>query len=104
MKAMKIKIQKDALCGAVPIRAGEYWVALRDETREIALIGQGKDVLIPAIRRSPRGKGKTTSIQFYSGGGTSWSLIVSSPQHGEWLALIDYDEKAALKAAAKPAK
>lgn len=98
---MKIKISRDAVCGAIPIRAGEYWVALRDDTREIALIGQGKDLLIPAVRRSPRGKGKTTSVQFYSGGGTSWSLVISSPQQGEWLALIEYDEKAVVAATEK---
>ena len=86
---MKIKISRQGVCGKAIIPPGEYWVSLRSESQEIALAGKGKDILLPAVRRSQKGKGRATAIQFYCGGGTCWSLVVSSPQVGEWISLID---------------
>ena len=90
---MKIKIAKEATCGPAHILPGEYWVALRHETREIALVSKGKDILLPATRRMPKGRGRTTIINFYCGGGSTWTLSVSSPTAGEWVAFVDYGKK-----------
>jgi hypothetical protein len=35
-------------------------------------------------------KTKTTSISFYSGGGRTWTLMVTTPKYGEWVTFIDY--------------
>jgi hypothetical protein len=90
---MKIKIKSDATCGKVFIPTGEYWVAFNPDARSIALVAGGKNLVIPAVRRRATVKVRITTVQFYCGGGTQWSLVVDTPKHGQWLALIEYARK-----------
>ncbi len=90
---MKIHIPRDAVAGKVGIPSGDYMVNLESETSQIALIGGGKGFKIPATRRRNKSKSKTIQVTFYSGGGNLWSLIVSTPKHGEWVALIELEKK-----------
>jgi hypothetical protein len=87
---VRIKVPNNATCGNVPIPANEYWVSLNSDAGEIALSAGGKDIRIKATRRRANVNAKTTSVQFYSGGGKVWSLIIVVPKGGEWLALIEY--------------
>jgi hypothetical protein len=87
---MRIAILKKAISGGVMIPPGEYWVHLRPDTQEIALLAHGMDLAIPATRRSHRTRARNEAVMFYSSGGTIWSLIVMVPKLGEWIALIDY--------------
>ena len=89
---MKISLTKDALSGDVPIPRGEYWVSLQSETRTIVLAGQGKDYKIPALRRRAKVNAKTAQVQFYSGGGPTWSIVIVAPKHGEWIASVTYKD------------
>jgi hypothetical protein len=86
---MKIQLNKNAVCGKVFIPKGEYLVALQAEAGVFSLTGAGLDIKIPATRRRMDSKTKTTSVNFYSGGGTTWSLIVNTPKFGEWIAMMD---------------
>lgn len=88
---MRIRIPKEAVCGEVEIGSGEYWVALRHETKQVALVAGGRDLLIPATRRRNRSKTKTLSIQYFTGGGSTWSLVILDPKHGEWVSFISYN-------------
>jgi hypothetical protein len=87
---MKIQIKNDAVSGKVVIPKGEYWVSLNNEAQQIFLTAGGKDLKIPATKRRSTAKTKTTTVVFYSGGGTTWSLVVNTPKHGEWVAFIEY--------------
>ena len=87
---MKIKLKEEASAGNVVIPAGEYSVALLSEMQQINLVGGGKDYKIPAIRRRGTAKTRSTTVSFYSGGGKSWSLLIQTPKHGEWIASIEY--------------
>ena len=87
---MKINVKGNAQSGTVFIPAGEYLVALAADSQQIKLTGRGIDIKLPAIRRRTTAKTRVTSITFYSGGGTTWSLVVSTPKQGEWLAMVDY--------------
>jgi hypothetical protein len=87
---MKIHLIKDAECGKVIIPRGDYMVSLRSESGEICLSGGGKDFRLPAKKRRIKVKTKTTSISFYSGGGRTWTLMVTTPKYGEWVTFIDY--------------
>ena len=88
---MKIQISRDAHCGKLAIPKGDYWVSMLTDGGEISFVGGGKDYKIPAKKRRATVKSKTTQISFYSGGGRIWSLVVSTPKFGEWIALIEYD-------------
>ena len=91
---MKIQISRDAHCGKLNIPKGDYWVSMLSESGEISLVGGGKDYKCPAKKRRATVKSKTTQIAFYSGGGRIWSLVVSTPKFGEWIALIEYSTDA----------
>jgi uncharacterized membrane protein len=87
---MRIRITKNAQCGTVQLPANEYWVSLNAEAGEICLSATGKDVRIKALKRKSAVKTKTTSVQFFSGGGKTWSLVFVNPKAGEWVAFIEY--------------
>ncbi len=87
---MKISVSRDAQCGTTQIPKGDYWVSLRSEASEFNLAGQGKDIKIPAKKRRAKVMTKTTSVAFYSGGGRTWSLVVTTPKFGEWVAFLEY--------------
>lgn len=87
---MKIKVPQNAVCGQVPIIPGEYWVSLNAECGEMTLSARGQDIRVKATKRRSVTHAKITTIQFYSGGGKQWSLVVVTPKQGEWVAFIDY--------------
>ncbi|MEO5970197.1 MAG: hypothetical protein ABIQ95_09745 [Bdellovibrionia bacterium] len=89
---MRLKIAKAAQCGNVIIPANDYWVSLNAEAGEILLSAGGKDIRLKALRRRSTAKTKTTSVQFFSGGGRTWSLVFLAPKFGEWVAFIDFTE------------
>ncbi len=90
---MKITITRDATCAKVAVPAGEYLVALATDTQQMVLTGGGKQFKVPAIRRRSSAKTRVTTVTFYSGGGTSWSLVVSTPKFGEWIAMMELEKK-----------
>jgi hypothetical protein len=87
---VKIQISRDAQSGTTLIPKGDYWVSLRSEASEFNLAGQGKDIKIPAKRRRTKVECKTTQVAFYCGGGRTWSLVVTAPKLGEWVAFLEY--------------
>ncbi len=89
---MKITLKDDATCGKVIIPKGDYMVALISDSQQINLAGGGKDYKLPATKRRTAGRTRVTTVSFYSGGGNSWSLIVTTPKHGEWIAMIEYEK------------
>jgi hypothetical protein len=89
---MRLKIGKAAQCGNVVIPANDYWVSLNSEAGEITLSAAGKDIRLKALRRRATAKSKTTSIQFFCGGGRTWSLVFLTPKFGEWVSFIDFTE------------
>jgi hypothetical protein len=87
---MKIHVKEDATSGKTVIPKGEYMVSLQTDSQQINLIAGGKTLKLPATKRRTTSKTRTVTINFYSGGGKSWSLIVNTPKNGEWIALIEY--------------
>jgi hypothetical protein len=88
---MQIRIQHASLCGEVEIPPGDYLVALSSENQQFRLTGRGLDLMIPATRRRPQGKGRVDTVTFFSGGGTKWSLVYNSAKLGEWIAMLEKD-------------
>jgi len=86
---LKVRLSRAAICGNIEIPEGEYMVALQSESGQINLAGGGRDYKIPATKRRNNSKSKVTSIQYYSGGGKIWSLVVQTPKHGEWVAMLE---------------
>jgi hypothetical protein len=86
---MKITIGVHASSGAVQIPPGEYWVSLAAEAGEMTLSAKGQDIRIRATKRKTKTNAKTTTTSYYSGGGRQWSLVVTKPKQGEWVAFID---------------
>jgi len=86
---VKITVARDATCGKAVIPAGEYWVALQADSQQILLVARGTDIKLPATRRRTATKSKSTSVQFYAGGGPIWSLVINVPKQGEWVALLE---------------
>jgi hypothetical protein len=86
---MRITIPKDGKAGNAEIPKGEYWVSLHHESQQMFLSSGGRDIKIPAIRRKNKSRTKNISVTFFSAGGAYWSLIVSTPKYGEWIALIE---------------
>lgn len=86
---MLITLSREATCGVTVIPAGEYLVAL-GASAEILLTGGGKQFKLPAVKRRQNGKSKNTNVMFYCGGGPKWSIVVSTPKHGEWISMIEY--------------
>jgi hypothetical protein len=91
---MKVHIKEDATSGKMIIPKGEYTVALQVESQQIGLVAGGKTLKIAATRRRSTSKVRVTTVTYYCGGGKSWSLVVSTPKHGEWIAMIDYQQGA----------
>jgi hypothetical protein len=89
---MRVKIAKNALCGNAVIPSNDYWVSLNSEAGEMTLSAGGKDIRVKAVRRRATTKTKTSSVQFFSGGGKTWSLIFIAPKYGEWVAFIEFTE------------
>jgi len=87
---VKITLTKDALCGKIQIPGGEYMVALASDSSTMILTGGGKQFKLPALKRRATAKSRVTTVMFYNGGGTTWSLIVSTPKHGEWISMMEY--------------
>ncbi len=90
---MKVTISRDAICAKVAVPAGEYMVALATDTQQMILTGGGKQVKIPAVRRRSSAKTKVVTVTFYSGGGNQWSLVVSTPKFGEWIAMMELESR-----------
>ena len=59
------------------------------EASEFNLAAGGKDIKVKAIKRRSDAKGKLSSIQFFKGGGKSWSLVAIIPKRGEWVAIVE---------------
>jgi len=87
---VRITISKDATCGNIPVPRNDYWVSLNPSGGEISLSAGGKDIKVKATKRRNSTKTKKLTIQFYCGGGKLWSLIVTTPKQGEWVAFIEY--------------
>ena len=86
---MKVTINKDSICAKVDVPAGEYMVALASDTGQIALVGGGKTYKVPAVRRRTAGKTRTTTVSLIPGGGSLYSLVLSTPKMGEWIAMFE---------------
>lgn len=86
---MKVTISKDSSCGKVEVPSGEYMVALATDTGQFALVGGGKTYKVPCVRRRTSGKTRTTTVNLISGGGSSYSLVMSTPKLGEWVAMFE---------------
>lgn len=65
-------------------------VALASDSSTMILTGGGKQFKLPALKRRATAKSRVTTVMFYNGGGTTWSLIVSTPKHGEWISMMEY--------------
>ncbi len=97
---MRITLAKDAVCGSAYIPSGEYMVALGANS-EMVLTGGGRQYKLPAVKRRQNSKSKTTNVMFYCGGGPLWSIVVSTPKHGEWVCMIEYDMSGSKKPSEK---
>ncbi|HLD99719.1 MAG TPA: hypothetical protein VJB59_05635 [Bdellovibrionota bacterium] len=86
---MKIRINQFLEGGGVQIPPADYWVSLRPDLSEITLSAGGRDIRVKAVKRRQTGRKKTLDVQYYKGGGTQWTLVVSTPKHGEWVALLE---------------
>jgi hypothetical protein len=86
---MRITVPKDGKSGNAEIPKGEYWVSLHHESQQVFLTAGGRDIKLPATRRRNKARTKNISVTFYSAGGAYWSLVVSTPKYGEWIALIE---------------
>ncbi|MBS1962089.1 MAG: hypothetical protein JST04_07735 [Bdellovibrionales bacterium] len=86
---MKVTINKNSTCGKVEVPSGEYMVALAADTGQLALVGGGKTHKIPAVRRRATGKTRTTSVALIPGGGSTYSIVMSTPKQGEWVAMLE---------------
>ena len=89
---MKITIAKDSKCGQVFVPKGEYWVSLSSENGQMVLSSAGKDVKVAATRRRTKSKTRVTSVSFFSVGGPVWSLVVTTPKYGEWVAFLELQD------------
>ena len=87
---MKVKVVKNAYSGKVHVPRGEYWVSLNTDSGEMKLSAQGRDICIKAKMRRKKTHAKVTTLQYHSGGGRTWSLIITTPKYGEWIAFIEY--------------
>lgn len=90
---MKIQLKNPASAGGITIPPGEYMVALLTESREINLAGGGHDYRVPAKKRPNKRPVKVLDVQFYSLGGTSWTILVKTPKQGEWMGQLQIEKK-----------
>ena len=86
---MRITIPKDGKSGNAVITKGDYWVSLHPEVQMIYLSGAGRDIKLPATKRSNKSKYKTLTVIFAAAGGVFWSIMVATPKYGEWVAQIE---------------
>ena len=89
---MKITLARDAICGELSIPKGDYFAAL-GETGFILLTGAGKTHKLKATKRRAASKTKTIQVAWYCAGGVTWSLVVTTPKHGEWISMLDLKKK-----------
>ncbi|MCM2276693.1 MAG: hypothetical protein NDJ89_01295 [Oligoflexia bacterium] len=89
---MRIQLTKNAVCGKVQIPKADYWVSLNSDSGQILLSAGGKDLRLPAVKRRSQVRTRSTTVSFYSGGGPLWSLVISTPKYGEWIATIEYKD------------
>jgi len=87
---MRITIKEPAKAGKIEIPPGDYYVSVNTETNQILLSAGGKEIKLPSVRRGTKPKGNVMRCTFNSGGGTLWSLMVSAPHEGEFIATIEY--------------
>ena len=82
------------ISGQVEVPPGDYAVAAAPENTSIVLAGHGKNYVLKAInRRTPASaKAKKTSVNFYSMGGDQWTIAVTVPHRGEWVAFIQMEK------------
>lgn len=71
------------------IPMGEYIVTLFSDMGQLSLIGGGQTHKIPATRRRSAVKTKYPSVAIVPGGGVLFSLVVSTPKQGEWIAMLE---------------
>jgi hypothetical protein len=86
---MKVTLSKNSTCGKVEVPAGEYMVALASDTGQLAFVGGGKTHKVPAVRRRTAGKTKFTTVSLVPGGGSLFSIVMSTPKQGEWIAMFE---------------
>lgn len=91
----KISIKTKGISGDVELPAGDYVVSVSTERSALLLVGGGKNYLIPAINRKSAAseRAKKTTLQFYSMGGDNWTVAMTIPKRGEWVAYIQLDKK-----------
>ena len=89
IEVMQIRITNDLLCGSLEVPAGDYLVALAAESQQVRLTGRGLDLALPAIRRRSKAQGRSDTVSFYSAGGNSFSILVTSPKQGEWIVMLE---------------
>lgn len=89
---MKIMLKAQASIGDLQIPAGEYFVGIQTDTREITLTGHGQNYRVPAIKRPSKAKNRVTDVQLYSMGGPTWTLLVKTPPQGEYVAFVKYEK------------
>lgn len=87
---MKVTLTKDSKCGKIEVPSGEYVVALAADMGVLSLVGGGKTHKIPVIRRRSVAKTRITTVALIPGGGSLFSLIVSTPKQGEWIAMLEF--------------
>jgi hypothetical protein len=90
---MKVPFARDGHSGKIDIPKGDYWVTLRSDSQEIILSARGKDIRLPAKKRKTKVNAKTTQVSYFSGGGTTWTLMVVAPKYGEWVTFIEVEKK-----------
>lgn len=90
---MKIQVKKNMKCGEVPIPAGEYLARLSSDTSQIFLVGKGLTIKLPATKRRQQSRARSEQVQYFCAGAKVWSLVISSPKHGEWATMLDEDKQ-----------
>jgi hypothetical protein len=86
---MKVTINKNSVCGKVDLPSGEYMVSLAADTGQLVMAGGGKTFKIPAVRRRTSGKTRTTTVNLIPGGGSTYSIVMSTPKQGEWVSMLE---------------
>ncbi len=91
----KISIKTKGTVGDIEVPPGEYVVTAVPERSALQLAGGGKNYLVSAVnRRSVAAeRAKRTTLQFYSMGGNNWTISMTVPKRGEWVAFMQLEKK-----------
>lgn len=91
----RISLKGKATCGKVEVPPGDYVVTAAPENSSIVLVGGGRNYALAAINRRSvaSAKAKKTSVNFYSMGGDQWTIAVTVPRRGEWVAFVKVEKK-----------